>query len=67
MYEKLDKKLLILETGEGVIILSMRVLGEQYTKRYRKSIKLIRINPRGFELESSICFYIPLSELNGVK
>lgn len=66
-FRKPGKKLVIIEIGAGMTIPTIRVLGEQYAKRYRKSIKLIRINPREFELDSSIGFSVPLKGFEGIK
>lgn len=62
-----DKKLVIIEIGAGRTIPTIRVLGQQYAKRYKDNIKLIRINPRDYEMEDSLGYSISLDGLDGIK
>lgn len=62
-----ENRLVIIEIGAGTEISTVRAMGESFAKRFKENVKLIRINPRDYEIENEIGFSIPLSGLNGIK
>jgi len=61
-----NKKMAIIEIGAGVAIPTIRLEGEHLAKS-NKNIKLIRINPRDYELNEELGFSIALGGLEGLK
>ena len=61
-----NKKIAIIEIGAGTSIPTIRIEGQQLSNKY-KNTKLVRINPREYELEKSIGFSIPFGGLEGLK
>lgn len=59
------KKLAIIEIGTGKAIPTIRQKGEHIAKRF-SNYKLIRINPRDFEVSKKIGFSIPFGGLEGL-
>jgi len=66
-FKKPDKKLVIIELGAGIFIPTIRLIGQQYAKRYKNNIKLIRINPRDFEIEEDIGYSLPYGAIEGLQ
>ena len=60
------KKLAIIEIGAGTAIPTIREEGEHMAKRFSNS-KLIRINPRDFEVSDNFGYSIPYGGLEGLK
>jgi len=61
-----NKKLAIIEVGAGTAIPTVRQEGEHMAKKFKKH-KLIRINPRDFQVSKNIGFSIPYGGLEGLK
>ena len=61
-----DKKIAILEIGAGVAVQTVRYETE-YIARYHKDAKLIRINPRDYDINSNIGWSLPYGGLEGIK
>ncbi|RLA84617.1 MAG: NAD-dependent deacetylase [Epsilonproteobacteria bacterium] len=61
-----DKNIVIIEIGAGTSIPTIRVQGEHLASRY-KNTKLIRINPREFDISDKIGFSIPFGGLEGLQ
>jgi NAD-dependent SIR2 family protein deacetylase len=61
-----DKKIIIIEVGAGTAIPTVRIEGEGKAQKY-KNTKLIRINPREFNVNSNIGYSISMGGLNGIK
>ena len=61
-----NKKIAIIEIGAGIAIPTIRKEGEHLAKS-NKNIKLIRINPRDYELNEELGFSIALGGLDGLK
>ena len=59
------KKFVIIEIGAGKDISTVRTEGQNIAKHYDG--KLIRINPRDFEVEKSYGYSIPFGGLKGIK
>lgn len=64
--KKQKQKLVIIEIGAGLDIPTIRLHNEALVKQYNNS-KLIRINPRDFELDEKYGVYVPLGGLDGLK
>ncbi|MEA2017394.1 MAG: Sir2 family NAD-dependent protein deacetylase [Campylobacterota bacterium] len=60
------KKIAIIEIGAGTSIPTIRIEGQQLSSIY-KNTKLIRINPREYEMKKNIGFSIPFGGLEGLK
>ena len=63
---KNKKKLLIIEIGVGTAIPTIREEGERIAKSYKRS-KLVRINPRDYEVNVKVGYSIPFGGLEGLK
>jgi hypothetical protein len=50
----------------GIFIPTVRILGQQYAKKYKQSTKLIRINPRDYEVDEELGFSVPFSSVEGI-
>jgi len=61
-----NKRLAIIELGAGTAIPTIRQEGEHLAKRFSNS-KLIRINPRDFEVSDNIGYSIPFGALEGLE
>ena len=61
-----NQKLVIIEIGAGLDIPTIRLHSEALAKQYSNA-KLIRINPRDFELDKEYGFAIALGGLDGLK
>ncbi len=61
-----NKKLAIIEIGAGTEIPTVRAYGERIAKKYYKA-KLIRINPRDFQIHTHLGWDIPSGGLDGLK
>ncbi len=60
------KKLAIIEIGAGTAVPTVRITGENIAKAYDNA-KLIRINPRDYEIDRKLGFSIPYGGLEGLK
>lgn len=60
------KNIAIIEVGAGTAIPTVRVEGEHLAK-HQPTAKLIRINPRDFNVGSNIGFSVPLGGLEGIE
>src|SRR5574344_1107762 len=63
--ENKGKKLLIIELGAGTAISTVRRESENIAKYYNG--KLIRINPRDFQVDSNYGYSIPFGAVEGLK
>ena len=63
---KATKKLAIIEIGAGVAIPSVRLKGENISKKYQNAT-LIRINPRDYVVDQKSGISIPLGGLEGIE
>lgn len=61
-----QKQIAIIELGAGTTISTVRIKGENLVKRYNKA-KLIRINPREFEVEKDVGYSIAFGAMDGLK
>jgi len=61
-----NKKLVIIELGAGTAIPTIRDQGESIVKRY-KNAKLIRINPRDYNIDPRLGVSIALGGVDGLK
>ena len=61
-----NKKVVIIEIGAGIAIPTIRLEGQHLAKRFN-NYKLVRINPREFEISKNIGFSIPFGGLEGLK
>ena len=61
-----NQKLVIVEIGAGLDIPTIRLHGEALAKHY-KNAKLIRINPRDFEIDKKYEFAIAFGGSDGLK
>lgn len=66
-FKKKKRKLVIIEIGAGTSIPTIRLLGDSWAKKYRDSVKLIRINPRDFHIESDIGYSLSYGAVDGLK
>ena len=64
--KKKRQKLSILEIGAGTAIATVRVKGEGIALSYENA-KLIRINPRDYDIDKNIGWSIPCGGLQGLK
>ena len=60
-----SKKLLVIELGAGTAIPTVRIESENIAKYYNG--KLIRINPREFDVDSNYGYSIPFGGFEGLK
>ena len=60
------KKLAIIEIGAGTAVPTVRITGENIAKAYDNA-RLIRINPRDYEIDEKLGFIIPHGGLEGLK
>lgn len=60
-----SKKLLVIELGAGTVISTVRRESERIAKSYGG--KLIRINPRDFEVDSKYAYSVPFGALEGLN
>ena len=63
--ENKGKKLLIIELGAGTAISTVRRESENVAKNYNG--KLIRINPRDFQVDPNYGYSIPFGAVDGIK
>lgn len=63
--KKSSKKIVIIEVGAGVAIPTIRHLGESLAKR--DHCKLLRINPRDYDIDSNIGISLPFGGLEGIE
>ncbi|MEA3228854.1 MAG: Sir2 family NAD-dependent protein deacetylase [Campylobacterota bacterium] len=64
---KIDKKrLAVIEIGAGIEIATVRRKGESIAK-VNKNAKVIRINPRDFEIDETLGFSLPLGGVDGLQ
>jgi hypothetical protein len=61
-----QKQIAIIELGAGTAIPTVRIKGERLVKRYNKA-KLIRINPREFEVTKDVGYSIAFGAMDGLK
>lgn len=61
-----DKNIAIIELGAGNAIPTVRLQGERLAKQY-KNIQLIRINPRDYNLDSSLGVSLNFGALEGLR
>ena len=64
--ENRDKKMAIIEIGAGTAIPTVRIQSEKVALQ-TKDAKLIRINPRDFEVPKGLGFSVALGGLEGLK
>ena len=57
-------KMVIIEIGAGTVIPTVRIEGENLAKRY--NAKLIRINPREYEIDPKLGYSVPFGGLDGI-
>ncbi len=57
-------KMVIIEIGAGTAIPTVRIEGENLAKKY--NAKLIRINPREYEIDPKLGYSVPLGGLEGI-
>jgi hypothetical protein len=63
--ENKSKKLLLIELGAGTAISTVRRESENIAKYYNG--KLLRINPREFDVDTKYGYSLPLGALEGLK
>ena len=64
---KSKAKVVIIEIGAGKVIPTIRNLGHTLVKNHIEHFKLIRINPRDFEIDDNIGYSLKLGGLEGIN